>query len=148
WGPVVQCNMVSRGALGHNGGCMNTGGICIGCTMPGFPDAFAPFYKSPPGTIVSGMASRTVGSFIRPLRRLTQGKSNWTARWKENENVPSGWGHQKHGVVEKISGFFYNKLQQTGTKFSPNSKTQQKLQESGHSFLKNNSQAKQPEEVA
>ncbi len=94
------------------------------------------------------MASRTVGSFIRPLRRLTQGKSNWTARWKENENVPSGWGHQKHGVVEKISGFFYNKLQQTGTKFSPNSKTQQKLQESGHSFLKNNSQAKQPEEVA
>ncbi len=65
--------------------------------MPGFPDAFAPFYKSPPGTIVSGMASRTVGSFIRPLRRLTQGKTNWTARWKENENVPSGWGHQKQG---------------------------------------------------
>ena len=148
WGPVVQCNMVSRGALGHNGGCMNTGGICIGCTMPGFPDAFAPFYKSPPGTIVSGMASRTVGSFIRPLRRLTQGKSNWTARWKENEAVPSGWGHQKQGVVEKISGFFYNKLQQSGTKFSPNSKTQQKLQESGHSFLKHNTNTKQPEEVA
>ena len=72
WGPIVQCNIVSRGAVGHAGGCMNTGGICIGCTMPGFPDAFAPFYKSPPGTTLSGTTSRTSGSFIRPLRRIHQ----------------------------------------------------------------------------
>jgi hydrogenase small subunit len=71
WGPVVQCNMVARGAIGHAGGCMNTGGICIGCTMPGFPDAFAPFYKAPPGAMVSAYSSRSVGSFIRPLRRIT-----------------------------------------------------------------------------
>ncbi|MGQ0605040.1 MAG: hypothetical protein ACT4QE_25455, partial [Anaerolineales bacterium] len=53
WGPVVQCNITSRGAINHMGGCMNTGGICIGCTMPGFPDRFAPFYAKPPGTIFS-----------------------------------------------------------------------------------------------
>ena len=32
---------------------MKAGGVCIGCTMPGFPDKFAPFYKTPPGAIVS-----------------------------------------------------------------------------------------------
>jgi hydrogenase small subunit len=91
WGPVVQCNMVSRGAIGHAGGCMNTGGICIGCTMPGFPDAFAPFYKAPPGKMISGGASRILGSFIRPLRRISQRKSNLTARWTKTGTVPSGW---------------------------------------------------------
>jgi|TARA_B100000315_G_scaffold254068_1_gene294312 hydrogenase small subunit len=149
WGPVVQCNMVSRGAIGHNGGCMNTGGICIGCTMPGFPDNFAPFYKTPPGTIVSGISSKTVGSFIRPLRKLTQGKNNQTARWKKEATVPSGWGHQKHGIVEKLSGYLYKKMQQQGTNFAPGSLTQKKLQASGHSFLNRGTPArvKENEEV-
>ena len=49
WGPVVQCNIVERGAQNHIGGCMVSGGACIGCTMPGFPDKYAPFYKAPPG---------------------------------------------------------------------------------------------------
>jgi len=145
WGPVVQCNMVSRGAIGHNGGCMNTGGICIGCTMPGFPDAFAPFYKAPPGTIVSGFASKTVGSFIRPLRKLTQGKNNQTARWRQDASVPSGWGHQRHGIVEKLSGYFYSKMQQQGTRFAPGSALQKKLQASGHSYLKRGPAAKAPQ---
>ena len=43
WGPVVQCNINKRGAINHVGGCMNVGAPCIGCTMPGFPDSFAPF---------------------------------------------------------------------------------------------------------
>ena len=38
WGPVVQCNVGKRGWMGGIGGCPNVGGICIGCTMPGFPD--------------------------------------------------------------------------------------------------------------
>ena len=41
WGAVVQCNITSRGAIGGLGGCMNVGGACNGCTMPGFPDAFS-----------------------------------------------------------------------------------------------------------
>jgi hydrogenase small subunit len=41
WGAVVQCNITSRGAIHGMGGCMNVGGACNGCTMPGFPDAFS-----------------------------------------------------------------------------------------------------------
>jgi len=147
WGPVVQCNMVSRGALGHNGGCMNTGGICIGCTMPGFPDAFAPFYKAPPGAVASGTASRAVGSFIRPLRKLTQGKNNMTSRWEEKNEIPSGWGHQKLNLMERVSGYFYNKLKNSGTKFSPNSNIQKKLQKSSKAYLSGKVKEEISEEV-
>ena len=37
WGPVVQCNVGKRGWMAGIGGCPSVGGICIGCTMPGFP---------------------------------------------------------------------------------------------------------------
>ncbi len=135
WGPVVQCNMVSRGAIGHAGGCMNTGGICIGCTMPGFPDAFAPFYKAPPGKTLSGGASRVVGSFIRPLRRISQRKSNLTARWAQQGSVPSGWGHvESPGPLMRAAHYFYKKLQYSG-EFRPASARQQALQADGHQFI-------------
>ncbi|MEO6747205.1 MAG: hypothetical protein ABIS28_01580 [Caldimonas sp.] len=136
WGPVVQCNIVSRGAIGHAGGCMNTGGICIGCTMPGFPDAFAPFYKKPPGGTVSAYSSRTVGSFIRPLRKITRGRNNLTERWKRNDEVPSSWGHvELPGPITRAVHAFYRKLQYAGSKFSPHSARQQALQKSAHSFI-------------
>ena len=54
WGPVVQCNVGKRGWMGGIGGCPNVGGICIGCTMPGFPDKFMPFMNQPPGSLVVG----------------------------------------------------------------------------------------------
>ena len=53
WGPVVQCNVGKRGWMGGIGGCPNVGGICIGCTMPGFPDKFMPFMNQPPGSLLS-----------------------------------------------------------------------------------------------
>ena len=135
WGPVVQCNMVSRGAIGSMGGCMNTGGICIGCTMPGFPDAFAPFYKAPPGKTLSAAASRMVGSFIRPLRRITQRKSNLTGRWNKTGHIPSGWGHvDTPGPLFKVANYFYRKLQYSGP-YSPASTRQQQLQAEAHSFV-------------
>ena len=49
WGPVVNCNVTKRGWMDGVGGCPNVGGICIGCTMPGFPDKFMPFMDEPPG---------------------------------------------------------------------------------------------------
>ena len=49
WGPVVNCNVPKRGWVNGVGGCPNVGGICIGCTMPGFPDKFMPFMDEPPG---------------------------------------------------------------------------------------------------
>lgn len=137
WGPVVQCNMVSRGAVGHSGGCMNTGGICIGCTMPGFPDAFAPFYTAPPGQAVSGMASRLVGSFIRPLRRITQRKANLTRRWAASGHVPSGWGHvPRRGPLTRVAQFFYQKLQSRGTRFrAGGGARQRRLQAGANSYI-------------
>ena len=49
WGPVVQCNVGKRGWMGGIGGCPNVGGICIGCTMPGFPDKFHAIHESAAG---------------------------------------------------------------------------------------------------
>ncbi|MGI8408875.1 MAG: hydrogenase expression protein HypE [Pyrinomonadaceae bacterium] len=115
WGPVVQCNITEKGAVGHMGGCMNAGGPCIGCTMPGFPDKFSPFYKSPPGSAVSSNASRLLGSIIRPLRRISQRERNREIRW--HDTVPSGWAMDKGDVslTHKILEFFYEKMQFMGS---------------------------------
>jgi hydrogenase small subunit len=48
WGQVVRCNVAKRGWINGVGGCPNVGGICIGCTMPGFPGKFMPFQEDPP----------------------------------------------------------------------------------------------------
>ena len=42
-GPVVKCNVPVRGWQSGVGGCPNVGGICMACTMPGFPDKYMPF---------------------------------------------------------------------------------------------------------
>ena len=61
WGPVVKCNVPKRGWMAGIGGCPNVGGICIGCTMPGFPDKFMPFMDEPPGSKVSAGISGVYG---------------------------------------------------------------------------------------
>src|SRR5439155_19774667 len=71
WGPVVNCNVTKRGWMDGIGGCPNVGGICIACTMPGFPDKFMPFMDEPPGSKVSTAASGTYGTVIRKLRSIT-----------------------------------------------------------------------------
>ena len=47
-GPVVKCNVPLRGWQSHMGGCPNVGGICMACTMPGFPDKYMPFMDEDP----------------------------------------------------------------------------------------------------
>ncbi len=119
WGPVVNCNIVSRGAQSHMGGCMVAGGPCIGCTMPGFPDKFAPFYKAPPGSFVSSTASKTVGFGIRRLRTLSHDNVNREVRWDAmgGGHVPSGWAEvARPSVIDKTVHFFYEKLQFRGSK--------------------------------
>lgn len=112
WGPVVQCNINKRGAINHVGGCMNVGAPCIGCTMPGFPDSFAPFYVKPPGTMISSTTSRATGYFIRNLRRFSMMYANRTPLWNKNNHVPSGWGHvEPPGTLQKLSHYFYHKIQ-------------------------------------
>lgn len=136
WGTIVQCNMVSHGAIGHNGGCMNTGGICIGCTMPGFPDAFAPFYKAPPGTWLSGNASRMVGGVMRPLRAITNRRRNLTQRWADAGKVPTGWGEvRRETLAERSMSAFYKKIQLWNSAFRPGESRQQELQRAAYQVI-------------
>jgi hydrogenase small subunit len=82
WGPVVQCNVGKRGWMNGIGGCPNVGGICIGCTMPGFPDKFMPFMNMPPGAQLSTAAVLTYGRTVRALRRFTQASLNKEPPWR------------------------------------------------------------------
>ena len=71
WGPVVNCNVPKRGWMDGVGGCPNVGGICIGCTMPGFPDKFMPFMDEPPGGNLSAALIKPYGVFVRRMRGIT-----------------------------------------------------------------------------
>jgi hydrogenase small subunit len=114
WGPVVQCNISERGMINGVGGCMNMGGICIGCTMPGFPDKFAPIYATPPGSLVSSNTSRVVGGMIRRLRRASMGDKNRSARWKDTD-IPSGWARHESNPSATQNLFYkaYKAIQNT-----------------------------------
>jgi uncharacterized protein YbdZ (MbtH family) len=117
WGRIVNCNIVERGAINHMGGCMRAGGVCIGGTMPGFPDKFSPFYKTPPGAIISTTFSRGVGSVIRRLRRLTNRHGNTEVRWDVAKEVPSGWGHVgTPNALDRTVHFFYEVWQRMGAR--------------------------------
>ncbi len=117
WGPVVQCNIVERGAIDHMGGCMVAGGACIGCTMPGFPDKYSPFYKSPPGSAISGGGSKIYGSGIRRLRRLSMQGGNREPLWDNAHAVASGWAiaNDKKDPLSTVNAYFYKKLQYHGS---------------------------------
>jgi hydrogenase small subunit len=82
WGPVVQCNVGKRGWMSGIGGCPNVGGICIGCTMPGFPEKFMPFMNQPPGSLLSSHAISTYGRMIRALRSFTNNSMNKVPSWR------------------------------------------------------------------
>jgi len=83
WGPVVQCNVGKRGWMNGIGGCPNVGGVCIGCTMPGFPDKFMSFMDQPPGSLLSSQAVATYGKAIQALRGFTQASLNKEPDWRK-----------------------------------------------------------------
>ncbi|HEY2744949.1 MAG TPA: hydrogenase expression protein HypE [Polyangia bacterium] len=82
WGPVVKCNVPKRGWMAGIGGCPNVGGICIGCTMPGFPDMFMPFMDEPPGAKISSRTVGVYGSLIRSLRSMTLHTVDKETKWR------------------------------------------------------------------
>ena len=84
WGPVVNCNVTKRGWMDGIGGCPNVGGICIGCTMPGFPDKFMPFMDQPPGSTFSAVSVKAYGALIRKLRSITNRTVNKEPKWRHN----------------------------------------------------------------
>jgi hydrogenase small subunit len=88
WGPVVQCNVGKRGWMAGIGGCPNVGGICIGCTMPGFPDKFMPFMNEPPGAKLSSTAVAIYGKTVRALRAFTRATLNREPEWRRGDERP------------------------------------------------------------
>lgn len=94
WGPVVQCNVGKRGWIAGVGGCAGVGGICIGCTMPGFPDKFMPFMNQPPGSLLSSHAVMTYGKAIHALRRFTQASLNKEPEWRQRRRNSSSMSGQ------------------------------------------------------
>jgi hydrogenase small subunit len=114
WGPVVQCNIVERGAINHMGGCMVAGGPCIGCTMPGFPDKYSPFYKAPPGSALSGGISKVNGGMIRRLRRMSMRTGNSSPIWDKTGAVPTA-PDTRPKKMPSAMGYFYKNLQYHGS---------------------------------
>lgn len=92
WGPVVNCNVPKRGWMSGLGGCPNVGGICIGCTMPGFPDKFMPFMDAPPGGSFSSLVVGPYGALVRRLRSITNRLVSEEPKWRRNEEeLTSGY---------------------------------------------------------
>jgi hydrogenase small subunit len=78
------------------GGCPNVGGICIACTMPGFPDKFMPFMDEPPGATFSSKLIGSYGGLIRSLRAITNRAVNQEPKWRHTgKKLTSGY-HPAH----------------------------------------------------
>jgi hydrogenase small subunit len=88
WGPVVICNVPKRGWMNGIGGCPNVGGLCIGCTMPGFPDKFMCFMDEPPGARMSTSAVLMYGRTVRALRAFTKASLDKEPPWRNPEGPP------------------------------------------------------------
>jgi len=89
WGPVVKCNVAKRGWMGGVGGCPNVGGVCIACTMPGFPDKYIPFLEEPPGAHMSSAAIQMYGKTVKTLRAFTISGGNKEPEWRKRTKKKS-----------------------------------------------------------
>jgi len=102
WGPVVNCNVTKRGWMDGIGGCPNVGGICIACTMPGFPDRFMPFMDEPSGAKMSGTLVAPYGRLIRTLRSFTNTTSNKEPRWRHpGPELTTGYKPRYYGTAPR-----------------------------------------------
>jgi hydrogenase small subunit len=86
-GPVVKCNVPIRGWVNGIGGCPNVGGICMACTMPGFPDKYMPFMEPNRwGVAAENIMRFTYGPIVRTFRKR---------HIKNQYDVEPEWRHNK-----------------------------------------------------
>src|SRR5438445_13071714 len=98
WGPVVNCNVTKRGWMDGIGGCPNVGGICIACTMPGFPDKFMPFMDEPPGANLSSTLVGAYGRVIRWMRRIRNHTVTEAPKWRHRgRDLDTGYHPTTYG---------------------------------------------------
>jgi hydrogenase small subunit len=86
-GPVVKCNVPIRGWQSGVGGCPNVGGICMACTMPGFPDKYMPFMEADAwGNTAANLERFTWGPIVRYFRnRNIKNKFDKEPEWRHNK---------------------------------------------------------------
>ncbi|MDQ0809248.1 hypothetical protein QFZ63_000962 [Streptomyces sp. B3I7] len=90
--PVVDCAVPEHGGTDGSGGCPQAGDVCIGCTVPGFPDAFLPLRDDPTGDTPPSALIRPYGAVIRRLRGIVG-----TAAARKPERYPSRTRGADHG---------------------------------------------------
>ena len=81
------------------GGCPNVGGICIGCTMPGFPDKFMPFMDEPPGAKLLHRRRSASTAARSALRKFTQTRRSTTSRSGATTEPKLTTGYRRPGEV-------------------------------------------------
>jgi len=117
WGPVVNCNVTKRGWMAGIGGCPNVGGICIACTMPGFPDKFMPFMDEPPGAMLSSALVNMYGRVVRSLRSMTNDTVNKEPKWRHRgRELTTGYHPTSYGNGRQPTRSADGTHQQTSTK--------------------------------
>ena len=96
-GPVVKCNVPVRGWQAGKGGCPNVGGICMACTMPGFPDKYMPFMEEDrAGRWPPGSSRRRYGPLVRYFRhRNIKNKYDKEPEWRR-PGKELATGYAKH----------------------------------------------------
>ncbi|HID43325.1 MAG TPA: twin-arginine translocation signal domain-containing protein [Archaeoglobaceae archaeon] len=83
-GPITHTDCPSRKWVNHTSYCVEVGAPCIGCSEPGWPDRFSPFYKEIPElptllrtdatTLGQGLLAATAaGIVIHGVRRAVTG---------------------------------------------------------------------------
>jgi hydrogenase small subunit len=84
---VVKCNVPLRGWQSGMGGCPNVGGICMACTMPGFPDKYMPFMDPDAyGNLASNFSKVAYGPVVRYFRkRNIKNKYDKEPEWRHNK---------------------------------------------------------------
>ncbi len=99
-GPVVKCNVPVRGWVDGYGGCPNVGGICMACTMPGFPDKYMPFMDPDPwGNAGANFQRFTYGPVFRYFRkRNLEQKFDKEPEWrKPSARLETGYQPRNYG---------------------------------------------------
>jgi hydrogenase small subunit len=92
-GPVVRCNVPARGWINGIGGCPNVGGICMACTMPGFPDKYLPLMDTgvKPKAIAAG-SRFAYGPVLKRLReRRMRTHYEIEPEWRRPGKLVSGY---------------------------------------------------------
>jgi hydrogenase small subunit len=96
-GPVVKCNVPARGWMNGIGGCPNVGGICMACTMPGFPDKYLPLFDSgAKGKVIAAASRFAYGPALKQLRdRRMKRHYEIEPEWRRPGALASGYGRQR-----------------------------------------------------